>query len=166
MSKKRKMTLCMDFDGVIHGYQSGFQGPTTIPDPPVPGALDFLSTALDTFDVAIYSTRSSAFGGRAAMKKWMREQTTLYINQVVDENKDWARGGRENKYPVLRWLDLDATEPWHIIVREGVDRFVKALSWPRSKPPAIVSIDDRALTFTGQWPTIESLQHFKPWNKK
>ena len=166
MSKKRKMTLCMDFDGVIHGYQSGFRGPTTIPDPPVPGALDFLSEALKTFDVAIYSTRSGHFGGRAAMKKWMRKETALYINQLVEENSDWVQGGRNGKYPILRWIDLGATEPWHISVRDGVDRFVRAFSWPVKKPPAFVSIDDRALTFTGEWPTIESLQQFKPWNKK
>ena len=37
-----------------------------------------------------------------------------------------------------------------------------------AKPPAIVSIDDRALTFTGDWkdfPT-ERLLSFKPWNRK
>ena len=165
MSKKFKTTLCMDFDGVIHGYQSGFQGHRIIPDPPVPGALDFLSKAVDTFDVAIYSTRSSHFGGRRAMKRWLHKHACNYINQIVQENGDWVKEGTR-KYPFLRWFELDATMPFEIIVRDGADRFVKALSWPRSKPPAIVSIDDRALTFTGQWPTIESLQHFKPWNKR
>lgn len=36
-------------------------------------------------------------------------------------------------------------------------RFVK------EKPPAMVSIDDRALTFTGTWPALADLQAFKPW---
>lgn len=41
-----------------------------------------------------------------------------------------------------------------------------ALQFPIRKPPAKVSIDDRGLTFTGEWPSIESLLAFKPWNKR
>lgn len=41
-----------------------------------------------------------------------------------------------------------------------------AVSFPESKPPALVTIDDRAITFTGQWPDVEVLRIFKPWNKK
>jgi len=40
------------------------------------------------------------------------------------------------------------------------------LHFPSSKPPAFLSIDDRAVTFTGEWPGIEELLAFKPWNKK
>ena len=40
------------------------------------------------------------------------------------------------------------------------------LSFPTEKPPALVSIDDRCLLFTGIWPSVEELRDFKPWNKK
>jgi hypothetical protein len=40
------------------------------------------------------------------------------------------------------------------------------LHFPVEKPPAFVMIDDRAMTFTGTWPSIETLKDFKPWNKK
>jgi len=40
------------------------------------------------------------------------------------------------------------------------------LSFPVFKPPAKVTIDDRGYTFTGEWPSIEALLSFKPWNKK
>ena len=40
------------------------------------------------------------------------------------------------------------------------------LKWPTVKPNAIVHIDDRAITFTGEWPSISDLLEFKPWNKK
>lgn len=39
-------------------------------------------------------------------------------------------------------------------------------SWPWFKPSAFITIDDRALTFNGTWPTIQALKDFKPWNKK
>lgn len=34
------------------------------------------------------------------------------------------------------------------------------------KPAAHVTLDDRAVTFTGHWPSIESLLAFVPWNKQ
>lgn len=40
-----------------------------------------------------------------------------------------------------------------------------AISFPENKPSAFVSIDDRAITFDGRWPDVETLQNFKPWNK-
>ena len=41
----------------------------------------------------------------------------------------------------------------------------KHLQFPQEKPPALVTLDDRALTFTGVWPSVEMLSQFKPWNK-
>lgn len=126
-----KQILCLDFDGVIHSYTSGWKGAAVIPDPPVPGAIAFLREATKHFRVAIYSSRSGEFGGVAAMRE--------YINQWVVEE-------RLSDYEDLRWCD--------------------ELEWPTAKPPAMVTIDDRAITFTGMWPTIETLKAFKPWNKK
>ena len=40
------------------------------------------------------------------------------------------------------------------------------ISFPEVKPPAFVSIDDRCLLFTGEWPSLDTLKDFKPWNKK
>lgn len=39
------------------------------------------------------------------------------------------------------------------------------LSFPTAKPSAFISIDDRAITFNGQWPDMEFLKNFKPWYK-
>jgi hypothetical protein len=39
------------------------------------------------------------------------------------------------------------------------------VEWPMQKPPAFLTIDDRAIMFTGTWPAIADLVAFKPWNR-
>lgn len=48
----------------------------------------------------------------------------------------------------------------------GQGNEILTISFPDEKPPALVTIDDRAVTFTGEWPSVEFLARFKPWNKK
>jgi hypothetical protein len=49
------------------------------------------------------------------------------------------------------------------------DRFqgdeILSLSFPTQKPAALITLDDRAITFTGEWPDIDFLRNFKPWYK-
>jgi len=70
-------TLCVDFDGVLHGYTSPWSGADVIPDPPVPGAIAFLSAASERFKVAVFSARSHQPGGIDAMKRWLTEHGLL-----------------------------------------------------------------------------------------
>lgn len=148
-----KPLLCLDFDGVIHSYSSGWKGATNIPDQPVEGALEFLLAALGKFEVAIFSSRSKHVFGRRAMKKWLRVQLRTWME--------------EKKIP---WRDLPhyvqdygappgyAEAPWPNMI-------VGMIKWPLFKPAASVTIDDRAITFTGEWPSMDKLAAFKPWNK-
>jgi len=64
-----KRILCLDFDGVLHSYTSGWQGSRNILDPPVDGELKFLEQNWRGFQLCIFSSRSHYFGGRWAMKK-------------------------------------------------------------------------------------------------
>lgn len=73
-----KPILCVDFDGVIHSYNSPWVDEVTIPDPPVPGALQWLWEATKLFDVQIYSSRSKSVAGRDAMRAWV-----LYHSRFV-----------------------------------------------------------------------------------
>src|ERR1700730_14829752 len=125
--------LCLDFDGVIHSYSSGWKGADVIPDPPVPGALEFLQEALKHFEVHIFSSRSHQDGGVAAMCCWLRKHA-----------------GCDSEFPL-------AGGPRH---------WTDEIRFPTEKPSALVTIDDRALTFDGTWPEIETLKNFKPWNKR
>lgn len=131
-----KPILCLDFDGVIHSYESGWKGADVIPDPPVPGALEFIKGALQHFTVAIYSSRSGQPGGIAAMQEWLAYWLTNTMHGTAD-------------------------------ARHAADMIVGGeVQWPTEKPPAFLTIDDRAMTFDGTWPAIETLKGFKPWNKR
>lgn len=39
----------------------------------------------------------------------------------------------------------------------------ECLGFPTEKPAAAVTLDDRAMTFTGVWPEVNELLSFKPW---
>lgn len=65
-----KPILVMDFDGVIHSYTTKWSGVENCPDPPVPGAMDFLRRAREHFSINVLSTRSHQDGGIPAMLKY------------------------------------------------------------------------------------------------
>lgn len=129
-----KPILCLDFDGVIHSYTSGWRGAAIIVDKPVPGAVGFLHAATNEFEIHIFSSRSNQEGGIKAMQMWLE----IVIIETFGMLPPW--------FNLIKW-------PTELI------------KWPTEKPPAHVTIDDRAITFTGVWPSINDLKNFKPWNK-
>jgi len=136
----RKPILCLDFDGVLHSYSSGWKGADVIPDPPTDGMAAFLDKAVDFFDVQIFSSRTHQPGGVDAMKR--------FIWDALAHHFDCPFAG----------------DP------RGFDRALAvrdAISYPTEKPAAMVSIDDRALCFTGNWADFDPqrLLEFQPWNK-
>lgn len=140
-----KPILCLDFDGVINSYKSGWVRSDFIPDPPVPGAFQFIYSALEHFEVKIYSSRSSPNGDGGDGVRAMR----TYIEY-------WARRELTNEEPEY-----------------AANAVINAIAWnkeafPLNKPSAFLTIDDRALRFTGMWPEFDpkDLLNFKPWNKR
>jgi hypothetical protein len=69
----KKPILCLDFDGCIHSYSSGWKGDEVISDPPVPGIFDWLEAALIYFEIHVYSSRSKTYQGRVAMQTYIRK---------------------------------------------------------------------------------------------
>ena len=127
----RKKLLSLDFDGVIHSYNSKWTAAHEIPDPPVPGAIEFLTIAVDEFEVAIFSTRNTHSGAIPAMKTWLLMYLTQYYGGVEEYAQDT----------------------------------LSKISFPLVKPPASVGLDDRIILFEGEFPSVERLKSFKPWNK-
>lgn len=109
--------VIFDFDGVIHSYASGWQGPTIIPDPPVPGIREAIKQIRKAgYRVIVVSTRCYSPGGIEAIRSWLQHHG-IEVDDVTGE-----------------------------------------------KPPAVVSVDDRAITFDGHPETLlEKIRTFRPW---
>jgi hypothetical protein len=153
-----KPILCLDFDGVIHGYDSGWKGAHIIPDKPVQGSGKFILDAMKHFTVAIHSSRSKSLRGRAAMKG--------YVFRLLWDAYYEANATFWDAYHAQTGVEPEWT-PWtHCDDRGAAQDLFKEIQWPWFKPAAFVTLEDRAVTFTGEWPSIEQLMGFKPWNKK
>lgn len=85
MAKEHK-TVSVDFDGVIHSYTSGWQGPLTIGDPPVDGALEALRRYIEEgWRVVISSVRAETNLARREIQNWMVRNGLgrEYVNQIL-----------------------------------------------------------------------------------
>jgi len=120
--------ICVDFDGVIHSYSSGWKGVDVVADEPVPGAFDWLIDLLENYGPdgtpkpVIYSSRSKEPAGVKAMQEWF----------------------------AIHGFPQD---------------LLSKLEFPTQKPPAFLTIDDRAICFSGTFPSSNEMVNFKPWNK-
>ena len=71
----RRPILAIDFEVVLHSDTTawmGWMGARLLPDPPVPGAIEWLDSLVENGDsICIFSTRARYWGARAAMKRWL-----------------------------------------------------------------------------------------------
>ena len=80
-----KQTVVFDFDGVIHSYTSGWQGPTVIPDPPVPGIKEAIAEIRAAgHEVVVVSTRCARRTGMLEIWKWL-EENGIQVDNVCAE---------------------------------------------------------------------------------
>ena len=161
----RPKTICLDFDGVIHEYSSGWKGSRIITDPPVNGAIDFLLGLIaEGYEPAIYSSRSHALGGRRAMKQWLVKKAAAHFRA----GNDVASATRQG--PLDSWFGagyMPGMEPAEVEAVEAGCWLVRQIRWPKHKPPALLYIDDRGYRFEGEIPNVSALQQWlTPWNKK
>ena len=132
--------LCLDFDGVLHSYTSGWKGAGVVPDAPTEGMVEFLDAAIERFDVQVFSSRSSDPAGIPAMREWLHDCIMAHFDCAFHTPPECERA-----YEIYN-----------------------ALKFPTTKPAAFLTIDDRALCFTGNWSDFHpsKLREFQPWNKR
>lgn len=157
-------TVIVDFDGVIHSYESGWKGPRTIPDPPVDGAINFLLRLIGYDDIqpAILSTRSQYWFGRWAMKSWLKRHVAQHWHD------SWGEG-KERKEKRDLWRDSGfrtSMEPPDHEAEYAGKFVVNNILWPARKIPSVMQIDDRGFCFRGEFPSLEQIEEFTPWNKE
>jgi hypothetical protein len=90
---RQPRTVCLDFDGVLHSYRSGWRGEEIIPDPPIHGTSAAVARLRQQYRVVVYSARCRTPEGRRAIENWLRKHDI-----VVDEVC-------EHKPPALVYVD-------------------------------------------------------------
>jgi len=90
---------------------------------------------------------------------WVREALDHFEVHIFSARSNYPGGIAAMKKWLAKWaVDLHD---------RGEDlAWLNEIKWPTKKPPAHVSLDDRAITFKGDWPSITILRAFKPWNKR
>jgi len=122
-------SIAVDFDGVLHQYTSPWIAGFEIADPPVEGAIDWLSHMTEYFNVYLWSTRCTQPGGLAAMHAWflthgMTDEVWSSLIPWVYPGKPIAlvylddRGLRfDGRFPTK--TDIHRARPWNRQKRKG-----------------------------------------------
>ena len=140
-------TIAFDFDGVLHSYTTppsqypdGVFNARYIPDPPVKAGMKTLYTVIlhGDMEAVIFSTRCGSLDGIHAMEKWLTDAHRAYVRELGEER---------------------SSRLWNMDILEEL-RFVK------EKPPAWLTIDDRAVQFQGAPLSAADILNFRPWNKR
>jgi hypothetical protein len=104
-----RRTVCLDFDGVLHSYRSGWCGAEVIPDPPIHGTRESVALLRQQYRVVVYSARCHTEDGRRAVQSWL-EKHQIVVDEVC-----------EHKPPALVYVDDRAVRfrgNWEDVITE------------------------------------------------
>lgn len=128
MTEKFKPTICVDFDGVIHSYERGWQG-GAIYGTVVPGFFEWVERVRDHVKITIYSSRSKDEAGVVAMGMWLHEQRNAWIK---------AGGERHPTEPLELEFAHEKPAAWLTIDDRAV-RFDGDWTAPELQPDAMLA---------------------------
>ena len=158
-------TIAIDFDGVIHKYEQGYKN-GEIYDDPVPGAIEHINKLIEIGkQVFIFSTRSPY-----QIKKWLKKYSNPLLYMSKDDYMDIYH---PFQYPSDEFIIAERNRKNLLQYKCEVIPFWKkfhdkkgVLGITRRKLVAGVYIDDRAITFNGDWEdTIRKAIVFKSYQE-
>ncbi len=89
------------------------------------------------------------------------ELAQQHFNVVIHSSRLRYDGGEQ---AIKAWFFRELmNEKWTPV---SANRLVSQLSFSVEKPPAHVTLDDRAIQFNGVFPKLDEIIDFKPWNKR
>lgn len=89
---------------------------------------------------------------------------TIYFDVAIFSSRSATKAGREAMaHYITKHMERYAEFNGYDLITVG--EVQARISFPETNPPAFLSFDDRAMTFTGVFPDPVLLLHFKPWNK-
>lgn len=112
-----RYTISVDFDGVLHRYDSPWVAPEIIPDPPVEGAIEWLNEMSRHFDIVIHTTRAQTEAGRLAVMSWLFNYKANFLLNITNvkqpslvyiDDRAWRF---EGKFPTRH--EIHAARPWN-----------------------------------------------------
>jgi len=115
--------------------------------------MDKPTLVLD-FDGVLHSY-TSGWKGVTIIPDLPVEGAQEFCSQALDYFKIWVVSSRCSQpggaQAIVDWL-TEHKFPMGILV-----------STDGTKPSAFLTLDDRAITFTGSWPNVQTLRKFTPW---
>lgn len=131
MTKKKK-TICIDFDGVIHDYSKGWQGEDVFGNMITNADIGTSILKKKGWTIIIFTTRKKS----SKLEKWLKDNniTYDYINENPDQPDNTSgkiiadvylddRGicfsGTWNEWFIREILDF---KPWQERIKDGLDK--------------------------------------------
>lgn len=116
----KKPNLLIDVDGTLAGYKDGWQGPSNMPESPIPGAKEAMDILKQHFNIVLFSVRATHPEGKAAIEKYMADNGIYYDSistekiegLIIDDNCEKFDGSWPNTIRKIalfkNWLDPNA----------------------------------------------------------
>ncbi len=112
--------VAVDLDGVLHSYTTEFDQLEVISDPPVPGAIEWLTKMYARFDVFIFTTRAGTLPGIKAVRAWLWENGFVDADRIVITSQklpahiyvdDRGYHFTGSNFPTTE--EIESFQPWH-----------------------------------------------------
>lgn len=85
--------------------------------------------------------------------KWLAQLVAAGFKVCIFSSRSHRQGGIE---AMQDWFQKHNIEGW----------VFQLLHFPLDKPSAVLYVDDRGFCFEGSFPSVDFINHFKPWNKR